>query len=83
MPVCRLLQGKRSRRLRLKARMRLPGRAWLEFEVIGDERSSVIVQTAAFDPRGAAGLAYWYLTRPIHNRLFSGMLDAIARATSS
>lgn len=72
-----------GRRLRLKAQMKLPGRGWLEFEVIGDERSSVIRQTAAFDPRGSAGMAYWYLSLPIHNRLFSGMLHAITRATSS
>lgn len=71
-----------GRRLRLKALMKLPGRAWLEFEVIGDGDASTIVQTAAFDPRGSAGLAYWHLLLPIHNRLFEGMLRRIARAAS-
>ena len=39
--------------------MKLPGRAWLEFVVEGDERTSTIRQTAIFDPVGLLGLAYW------------------------
>ena len=70
-------------RLRLRAEMKLPGRAWLEFEVVGDERSSVIRQTAAFEPGGLAGLAYWTLVLPIHNMMFNGMLEAIAREAQS
>ena len=44
-------------RLRLHAEMKLPGRAWLEFEVTGDEQHSTIRQTAIFDPVGLVGLA--------------------------
>ena len=53
-------------RLRLAAEMKLPGRAWLEFEVTGEGASSTIRQTAVFDPVGWSGLAYWYLLFPIH-----------------
>jgi len=69
-----------GRRLGLSAEMKVPGRAWLEFEVSesGDGRST-IRQTALFDPAGVAGLAYWYLLYPIHALIFRGMLRGIAR----
>jgi len=72
-----------GRRLRLAAEMKLPGRAWLEFEVQGDASSSTIRQTAIFDPLGLAGLAYWYALYPMHAVIFGGMLRRIARAASS
>lgn len=68
-----------DRLLRLRAEMRLPGRAWLQFEVDGDEHSSLIRQTAIYDPVGVAGLAYWYALLPLHELVFRGMLAAIAR----
>jgi hypothetical protein len=67
-----------DRLLRLRAEMRMPGRAWLQFEVDGDESGSRIRQTAIFDPVGLAGLVYWYALLPLHARIFEGMLDGIA-----
>jgi uncharacterized protein YbjT (DUF2867 family) len=69
-----------GRLLRLAAEMKLPGRAWLEFEVSPDAEGSVIRQTAIFDPVGLPGLAYWYALYPLHQLVFSGMLRGIARA---
>jgi hypothetical protein len=69
-----------NRRLRLLAEMRLPGRAWLEFEVKPEDNGSTIQQTAIFDPVGLSGLAYWYLLFPIHHLIFSRMLRNIAAA---
>jgi len=69
-----------NRLLRLRAEMRLPGRAWLQFEVTGDG-PVVLRQTATFDPVGLFGLLYWYSLYPIHAAMFKGMLAAIARAT--
>jgi len=69
-----------GRRLRLCAEMKLPGRAWLEFEVTGDDEQSTIRQTAIFDPVGLFGLAYWYGIYPLHQCVFAGMLRRIARA---
>jgi uncharacterized protein YbjT (DUF2867 family) len=66
--------------LRLTAEMKLPGRAWLEFEVTGDDSSATIRQTAIFDPVGPLGRAYWYVLYPLHQLVFHGMLQAIARA---
>ncbi|HSP73536.1 MAG TPA: SDR family oxidoreductase [Gaiellaceae bacterium] len=69
-----------DRLLRLRAEMRLPGRAWLQFEVDGDAQGSRIRQTALFDPVGVAGLLYWYALLPLHKLVFRGMLDGIAQA---
>jgi uncharacterized protein YbjT (DUF2867 family) len=68
-----------DRLLRLHAEMRLPGEAWLEFEVApeGGGRTS-IRQTAVFEPQGLPGLAYWYALLPLHALVFRGMLRAIA-----
>jgi len=67
-----------DRRLRLAAEMKLPGRAWLEFEVTRDATGSVIRQTATFDAKGLLGRAYWYSVFPLHQFVFGGMLHAIA-----
>jgi len=67
--------------LRLAAEMKLPGRAWLEFEVTGDDFSSTIRQTATFDPVGLLGLIYWYALYPLHQLVFAGMLHGIADKT--
>lgn len=69
--------------LALYAEMKLPGRAWLQFEVRGAERGSTVRQTAIFDPLGLAGLLYWYALYPIHKLVFSGMLRGIVRAMES
>lgn len=69
-----------DRRLRLLAEMKLPGRAWLEFSVEPDGAGALITQTAVFDPRGLAGLAYWYGIWPLHRMVFAGMLRNLARA---
>jgi uncharacterized protein YbjT (DUF2867 family) len=66
--------------LRLVAEMRLPGRAWLEFEATGDGPSTTIRQTATFDPVGLPGIVYWYSLLPLHHLIFGGMLRGIARA---
>jgi hypothetical protein len=68
-----------DRLLRLAAEMRLPGRAWLQFEVTPlDQGRSEIRQTAIFDPAGLLGLLYWYALYPFHALIFKGMLRAIA-----
>lgn len=68
-----------DRLLRLRAEMKLPGRAWFEFQVEPvDARRSRLVQTAFFAPRGLAGLLYWYLLYPIHAVIFSGLARELA-----
>jgi hypothetical protein len=68
------------RRLRLAAEMRLPGRAWLEFDVEPSKDGVTVRQTATFDPVGLAGLAYWYALFPLHELVFRGMIRNLSRA---
>lgn len=69
-----------DRLLLLEAEMKVPGRAWLRFEVepLIDGRTK-IVQTARFEPSGLLGRAYWYALLPVHAVIFSGMLRGIAK----
>jgi uncharacterized protein YbjT (DUF2867 family) len=71
------------KRMRLRAEMKLPGRAWLEFEIIPDGGQSTIRQTAMYDPKGLSGLAYWFLVYPLHEHVFAGMLREIARLSQA
>lgn len=67
--------------LRLSAEMRVPGRAWLQFEAKETcPGRTVLSQTAIFDPKGLWGLAYWYALYPLHAIIFSGMLREVAKA---
>lgn len=68
------------RRLRLRAEMKVPGQAWLQWELAPIPGGSVLAQTAIFAPRGLAGALYWHLLYPIHKLIFSAMARAIARA---
>lgn len=72
-----------DRRLRLSAEMKLPGRAWLEYEVQPVDGGSEIRQTAVFDPIGLVGLLYWYGVYPLHHLVFSGTLKALARGAQA
>jgi hypothetical protein len=69
-----------NRLLRLRAEMKVPGRAWLEFQVKPRPGGgSLLSQTAFFAPRGLAGLLYWYTLYPIHALIFSGLVKRLAR----
>ncbi len=71
----------RPRLLRLRAEMRLPGQAWLEFRVEPDgSGGSTLHQRAVFRPRGLAGRAYWLAVWPFHGVVFEGMLRNMSQA---
>jgi uncharacterized protein YbjT (DUF2867 family) len=65
--------------LRLRAEMKVPGKARLQWEAVPDGEGTRLVQTALFAPRGLPGLLYWYLLYPIHHIMFGGLARAIAR----
>ena len=69
--------------LRLRAEMKVPGRAWLQYEVVPVGAGSRLVQTAFFEPKGLLGLAYWYLLYPAHAVIFRGMVRAIGRRAAA
>ena len=72
-----------DRLLRLRAEMRVPGRAWLQFETTPAPGGTEIRQTAIFDASGLAGLLYWYALYPFHRFVFAGMLRGIAKSASA
>ena len=66
--------------LRLAAEMKVPGRAWLQFDVTPRPAgASTVRQTAVFDAAGLFGRFYWHALYPIHVLLFGGLLRSIAR----
>lgn len=65
--------------LRLRAEMKLPGRAWLDLGItIGDDGGTRFHQRAVFAPRGLLGRGYWWLVYPFHGVVFGGMQRNIA-----
>ena len=67
----------RPRLLRLRAEMRVPGRAWLQYEVTEEPGGSRLIQTAFFEPKGLPGLAYWYSLYPVHGLIFRGSVRVL------
>ena len=67
--------------LRLRAEMKVPGAAWLQFEARPQsEAETLLVQTAFFAPKGLWGLVYWYGLYPLHSLIFSGLIRNLARS---
>jgi hypothetical protein len=70
--------------IRLRAEMKVPGRAWLEFQAEdpGDHRT-LLTQTAFFEPKGLFGLLYWYALYPVHGLIFSGLIRSLAEQATA
>jgi hypothetical protein len=66
--------------MRLRAEMKVPGKAWLQFEVKAqdDDTRPLLTQTAFFAPRGLLGVLYWYALYPFHSMIFGGMIQRLA-----
>lgn len=81
----RVEELEKGRVLRLRAEMRVPGLAWLEFHVEHDAADggrgrTVLRQRATFAPHGLAGHLYWWAVAAFHGFVFGGMVKGIARA---
>jgi uncharacterized protein YbjT (DUF2867 family) len=70
-----LYANKGEGRLLLFAEMKLPGEAWLEFEIKNDK----LIQTATFRPHGLLGRLYWYSVLPFHGIVFNGMIRELTK----
>lgn len=79
----RVEQVERPRLLRLRAEMRVPGKAWLQFTATPEGSGTRLVQTALFAPRGLTGLLYWYAMYPAHKFIFGDMVAGVARLARS
>ena len=73
-----------GRLVRLRAEMKVPGRAWLQYETEALEPDQTrLIQTAFFAPKGLFGLLYWYLLWPVHGFIFSRLIHKLSeRATT-
>lgn len=67
-----------GRMLRLRAEMKVPGNAWLQWEAEPEGRKTRLVQSALFAPKGFLGWIYWYGVYPIHAFIFDDLVDAVA-----
>jgi uncharacterized protein YbjT (DUF2867 family) len=66
--------------LRLRAEMKVPGKAWLQFQVNAHGTDqALLTQTAFFAPKGLFGWLYWYGLYPLHSLIFSGLINQIAK----
>ena len=64
---------RQNKRVLLLAQMKLPGKAWLEFSIEGDQ----LIQTAHYYPNGLWGRLYWYAVSPFHNLVFQDLAEKI------
>jgi uncharacterized protein YbjT (DUF2867 family) len=70
--------------LRLRAEMKLPGLAWLQFEALESERGGTTLrQTAFFEPRGVFGYLYWLCVLPFHELIFGNMANRIVQQAAA
>jgi uncharacterized protein YbjT (DUF2867 family) len=69
-----------NRLLRLRAEMKMPGLAWLEFGVEEEVETggSIITQVAIYAPRGLLGHLYWWAVWPMHGLVFPSMVKNAA-----
>jgi uncharacterized protein YbjT (DUF2867 family) len=75
----RVEEIERGHLIRLRAEMKVPGQAWLELRVAGNEaHGSTYRQRAVFVPKGLAGHLYWAVVWPFHGVVFGGMVRNIA-----
>jgi uncharacterized protein YbjT (DUF2867 family) len=70
-----LYANKKEGRLLLFAEMKLPGEAWLEFKIDGEN----LIQTATFRPLGLLGRIYWYSVLPFHGFIFRGLIKNLSK----
>ena len=63
----------------LRAEMKVPGKAWLQFEAVPKDGKTQLIQTAIFAPKGLFGLLYWYGSYPFHFFIFDQMAQKIAK----
>lgn len=69
--------------IRFAGKFKLPGKAWLEFELQETDEHCTLRQTALFYPHGLLGLIYWALLYPMHMMVLKQLIDGIAEYSVS
>jgi uncharacterized protein YbjT (DUF2867 family) len=78
-----LVADEEDKRLLLYAEMKLPGEAWLQFQIVEKDGRHLLRQKATFRPFGLGGRIYWLLSLPFHIFIFNGMIRRIERYQAS
>ncbi len=68
----------KNRLMRLRAEMKVPGKAWLQFESLPQDGKTLLTASAYFAPRGLSGFLYWYAMYPFHKFIFAGLTRRLA-----
>ncbi|MCF8070296.1 MAG: SDR family oxidoreductase [Desulfobacterales bacterium] len=68
---------KANQRMLLRAEMKVPGKAWLEFTIAHTEEKNRLTVTAWYEPRGIFGICYWYFFLPFHHYIFDDLIKQI------
>lgn len=79
----RVVDVEPGRSLELKAEMRMPGEAWLRWEVEPTDAGARLIQTAWYSPRGLFGRLYWWVLYPFHALIFPRMARGIVAAAEA
>jgi len=66
-----------DKRLLLRAEMKLPGKAWLEFNIENLNGQNKLSITAYFQNKGILGKIYWYIFLPFHYFIFTKLIKGI------
>jgi len=74
----RVEEVERPALFRLRAEMKLPGQAWLQWEAKQENEQIRLIQAALFRPKGFFGWLYWYASYPFHAFIFDALIEAIA-----
>jgi len=69
----------KPRFLRLRADMKMPGKAWLQFEAIPEDGGTRLIQRLLFEPVGLTGIATWYALDPVRRLLFGRLVQSLAK----
>jgi hypothetical protein len=80
----RVERAEAARTVLLHAEMKLPGAAWLQFDLRPDVSGRTLLRCCAwFEPRGLLGEIYWYALYPIHLLIFKKLMTAVGRRAES
>jgi len=75
--ISRYIDRLNLKKLRLKARMKTPGNAWLQFTISKNDIGNILVLRAYFEPSGILGYVYWYSLYFVHKYIFRHMINTL------
>ena len=70
---------KKDSMLLLRAEMKLPGMAWLQFSIEPEGNWNRLLVDAMFEPHGIFGPIYWYCFMPFHIFIFYDLIKQIEK----